>query len=560
MSANIQKAVLVALLALILASLPLIGACAKAEEVGPPAATTESGVAPTETFKASPAEWSRDLRGWVDFLEEQGQLTKVTAPVSPDGEIQEIGRQMSAIGMNMGQQDQAQAVLFENIEGYENTWCTKLLVGSLNTTGKLNWAIGLPFDTPTTAVIDGIIETAERDLIPPVIVEAADAPVKQNIIKAAQVDLFDIPVPQWHPGDEYRYINTWHAVVTKDPDTGEVNVGTYRGGIYDKNHIVSLLVRSQHWGQHFTKWAERGEDMPIAFVYGWDPAMILCSGSPWHHPNGKSEWEWLGAIRGEAVPLVKCETVDLYVPATAEIVIEGHVLIDPETFVQEAPLKEISGGYAWPTIQPVTEVSCITHRDDPIYTGSAIGTSPVFEEQKVAFAFGGWALLKKFMQDTVPGVVDLTITPICAVKIHKMYQGHAYQVGCALFAHKTSHLPWKVWVVVEDDVNIYDTSAVMNAINSNCNPEEDIYIFRQYAGIVDAALSADGLNFEEYGSALSTRCLIDATVNWIRHPRSDVWDGARVAPVEPAPLEDFEEVKARWEEYGFGELPFWDKQ
>lgn len=553
LNANMRKVVMVGMMVLLLASLPLIGACAKEVTSAPALAPA----AESEEVSASPQEFTRDLRGWIAYLEEQGLARTVTAPVSCDGEIQEIARQMSAIGMNMKEPENSQAVLFENIEGYEHTWCTKLFVGSLNTTDKLCRAIGLPPDSSVPAVIDGIIETAERDLIPPVIVDAADAPVKENIIKAAQVDLFDIPVPLWHPGDEYRYINTWHAVVTKDPDTGEVNVGTYRGGIYDKNHIVSLLVRSQHWGIHFQKWLARGEDMPIAFVYGWDPAMILCSGSPWHHPNGKSEWEWLGAIMGEPVPLVKCETVDLYVPSTAEIVIEGHVLIDPETYVQEAPLKEISGGYAWPTIQPVTEVSCITHRDDPIYVGSAIGTAPVFEEQKIAFAFGGWALLKKFMMDTVPGVVDLTITPICAVKIDKMFQGHAYQVGCALFAHKTSHLPWKVWVVVEEDVNIYDAGAVMGAINCNCNPEDDIYIFKQYAGVVDAALGADGLNFEEYGSALSTRCLIDATVNWIRHPRSDVWDGARMAPLEPAPLEDFEEVAERWAEYGFGDITRW---
>ena len=545
------------IVSLLLVSLPIMGCAQGPVSATAPAPAADSAVAGEAAPEVS-YPYERDLRGWMAYLEEEGLMRTVTAPVTPDGEIQEIGRQMSAIGMSLKQPENSQAVLFTNIEGHDKTWCTQLFVGALNTTGKLCRAIGLDPSTSMPGVINGIIETAEREPIPPVIVDAADAPVKENIIKAENVDLYDVPVPMWHPGDEYKYINTWHAVVTKDPDTGEVNVGTYRGGIYDKNHIVSLLVKSQGWGQHFAKWQARGEDMPVAFIYGWDPAMILVTGSPWHHPNGKSEWEWLGAIRGEAVPLVKCETVDLYVPASAEIVIEGKGLIDTDTFVQEAPLKEISGGYAWPTLQPQTEVTCITYRDDPIFVGSAIGTGKVFEEQKVAFALGSWALLKKFLQDTVPGVIDVTITPICAVSIDKMYQGHAYQVGCALFAHKTTHLPWKVWVVVDEGVNIYDAGAVMGAINANSNPEEDFHIFPTHAAIVDAALSDDGVNFEEYGSALSTRCLIDATVNWIRHPRSDQWDGARVAPTELAPLADFNEVQERWEEYGFGDLPFYD--
>jgi len=555
---NVHKVVAFTLMAVLLVSLPLLGACAKDITSEPAAAPAVESEAALEEVSATPGGFVGDLREWIAYLEEQGLARTVTAPVTCGGEIQEIARQMSAIGMNMKQAENAQAVLFENIEGYTNTWCTKLFVGSLNTTDKLCRAIGADPGLPPPAVIDAIIETAERDPIPPVTVDTG--PVKQNIIKAAQVDLFDIPVPQWHPGDEYRYINTWHAVVTKHAETGEVNVGTYRGAIYDKNHIISLLVESQHWGQHFRSWRERGEDMPVAFVYGWNPSMILVGGSPWHHPNGLSEWAWLGAIMGEPVELVKCETVDLYVPASAEIVIEGHVLIDPETYVQEGPIKEISGGYSFPMKNPLTKVSCITHRDDPIYTGSAIGTAPVFEEQKIAFAFGGWALLKKFVMDTVPGVLDLTITPMCAVKIHKMYQGHAFQVGCALFAHKTTHLPWKMWFVVEEDVNIYDAGAVYGAVSNNCNPEEDIYIFRQYAGIVDASLGAHGLNIEEYGSALSTRCLVDATVNWIRHPRIEVWEGARVAPLELAPEADFNEVMERWEEYGFGDLPFWDQR
>ena len=538
------------MLVMLLASLPLVGGCTNEITSEPAAAPAVESEATLEEVSASPAEWERDLRGWLGLLESEGLLKTVTAPVTPDGEIQEIGRQMSAI--------HGPAVLFENIEGYENTWCTKLFVGSLNWFDKLALTFGLPKDASMGATLTAIRESLYNP-IAPVIVDAADAPVKQNIIKAAQVDLFDIPVPMWHPGDAYRYINTWHAVVTKDPETGAVNVGCYRGGIYDKNHIVSYLVESQHWGQHFQKWRERGEDMPVAFVYGWDPAMVFVGGSPWNHRQGMSEWYWLGGIRGEAVPLVKCETVDLYVPATAEIVIEGHVLTDHDTYVPEAPLKEISGGYAPETMKPVTEVSCITHRDDPVMTGSAIGTAPVLEEQIIAFAFGAQECLRASLEDMgIPGILDLTVTPIPCVKIKKLYEGHAYQVGCGIFSHKASQLPWKMWVVVEEPVDIRNASSVLSAITNNCHPVDDVYIFPTNTGVVDAALSDDGLDVYKYGSTMSSKMLIDATVDWVRHPMKEEYGGARVAAPEPRPQVDFDEVKARWEEYGFGDLAHYE--
>jgi len=532
-------------MAVLLVSLPLVGGCAKDITSTPAAAPA---VAPIEEVSAAPIERANDLREWLGLLESEGLLKTVTAPVTPDGEIQEIGRQMSAI--------HGPAVLFENIEGYENTWCTKLFVGSLNWFDKLALAFGLPKDSSMGATLTAIRESL-YNTIPPVIVDTG--PVKDNKITGNDIDLFDMPIPMWHPGDAYRYINTWHNVVTKDPETENVNVGCYRGGIYDKNHIVSLLVESQGWGQHYQKYRERGEDMPVAFVYGYDPAAVFVGGSPWNHRQGESEWAWLGGIRGEAVPLVKCETVDLYVPASAEIVIEGHVLIDPDTFVPEAPLKEISGGYAPATMQPLMKVSCITYRDDPIMTGSAIGTSPVLEEQIIAFAFGAQEVLRASLEDMgIPGILDLTVTPIPCVKIKKLYEGHSLQVGLGILSHKASQLPWKMWVIVEEPVNIRNAGSVLSAITNNCDPVNDVYIIPTNAGVVDSALSDDGLDVHKYGSTLSSKMIIDATVDWIRHPMKEEFGGARVPTPEPRPQADFDEVKAKWEEYGFGDLTHYE--
>ena len=122
-------------------------------------------------------------------------------------------------------------------------------------------------------------------------------PVKENVIREG-VDLNEIPVPWWHPQDGGRYINMWHGVVTRDPESGEYNLGCYRGHIVDKDKIVSLLVRSQHWGRQFEKYRERGEDMPVAFVYGMDPTMMIAAGSPVTTCGEWGEYEWIGAMMG----------------------------------------------------------------------------------------------------------------------------------------------------------------------------------------------------------------------------------------------------------------------
>jgi len=345
----------------------------------------------------------------------------------------------------------------------------------------------------------------------------------------------------------------WHGVVTRDPESGEYNVGCYRGHIVDKDKIVSLLVRSQHWGRQFEKYRERGEDMPVAFVYGMDPTMMIAAGSPVTTCGAWGEYEWIGAMTGEPLPLVKCETVDLHVPASAEIVIEGHILRDPATYAMEGPLKEASGRYSEPGMMPVMKVGCITHRDDPIYTGSASGLAPVLEEQLVTIAAGTTAILKNHLQNAGIPILDLTLAPFFAVSIKKMWEGHPMQVAYTLLGHKSSNLPVKMLVVVEEDVNIYDPVEINRAINNNVDPAEDVHVLPVNNLIFDVATSKENSNIEAHGGVLGSKLFIDATVKWRRHPRQERWGGARIAPVEPPPPGDVEKVKNRWTEYGFGQ-------
>ena len=482
--------------------------------------------------------WSRDLRGWLTKLEKENELKTVNVKVACGGEIQEIGRQMS--------ERKGPSVLFTNIEGHEDGWCTKLFVGSLNTVSKLALAVGLKSDAVMGDVVHRLRDTM-RHPVDPIRVESG--PIKQNVIVGNDIDIRAIPVPMWHPGDQGRYINLWAGIITRDPDTGEYNVGAYRGVIHDGRRIGVLLFRTQGWGQHYDKYVVRGEAMPVACVYGWDPTLMLTAGSP---VTLIDEWQWMGAIRGEPVPLIPCETVDLEVPATAELVIEGTVSPDPATFCQEGPLKEVSGRYCNESMMPVIEVSGIMHRHDPIMVGSAIGIAPVLEEQVLTMAAGTTAVLRNALQDQgVPGVLDLTLSPFFAVKIRKTYQGQAYQVACTLFGHKALNMRYKLLVVVEEDVDLSNPRAVLNAIYSNADPKRDMYVFPTQRNLVDTAVSIADSDALGFGGTLGNKMLIDATVNWIAHPRQAKWGGNRRAPTEPPPREDVETVKKRWREYGF---------
>jgi 4-hydroxy-3-polyprenylbenzoate decarboxylase len=155
-----------------------------------------------------------------------------------------------------------------------------------------------------------------------------------------------------------------------------MNVGIYRGMIGKKNTTPFLLIKGgQHWGQHFLKYSARGEPMPVACVIGWDPIMPFLAGSP--IPTGVCEWDVMGGYRGEPAELVRCETVDLEVPATAEIVIEGFISDDPATYELEGPFGEFTGYVSdIPTPRPTMQVTCITHRRDPIFRGCLEGTLP----------------------------------------------------------------------------------------------------------------------------------------------------------------------------------------
>jgi len=483
----------------------------------------------------------KDLREWIEFLEKEGELARVSANVDLEGEVAAISRKV----LNKN----GPALLFENIESHKNTPCTKLFQGSFGTLGRLSMMLGLSKDTKRRKLTD-VLRQRLNERIKPVIVDGG--PVKENILMGDQIDLNAFPVPKWHEFDGGRYINTWCGIVTKDPDNGWVNVGTYRGMIADKNKISVLLLYSQHWGVHYKKYQKMGKPMPVAVVYGWDPVMEFTAACPL--PLGVPEYEVMGALRGEPVPLVKCETVDLYVPASAEIVIEGQISSDPETFEWEGPFGEFTGYYGGQkTKRPCIEVSCITYRNDPIYRGGLEGAGPGApnEDLTIYSVVSKAQALDVLEKAGIPGILDIRVGPVTYVKIDQTYQSQARQIAAALWGSWLTEYHFKIVMVVNEDIDIYDSNALDRAFVYRVNPREDLVVFPgTRGGALDPSQPLEDRDEIKLGSGRWNRLLIDATVNLNNQKE---WFGRSLPPFSTEIEPKYNElIRRRWQEYGIG--------
>jgi UbiD family decarboxylase len=492
-----------------------------------------------------------DLREWIAVLEKQHALRRITAAVDWDREIGALARRVL--------EKKGPALLFENIKGYETGRSTRLFTGGLGARSRLALALGLPGDAPNAELVQYVMKK-NRETVAPRIV--ATGPVKEVVLRGADVDQTEFPVPRWHYLEGGRYIHTFSGIVTRDPETRVMNVGIYRGMIGRKDTTPFLLVKGgQHWGQHFLKYGARGEPMPVACVIGWDPIMGFLAGSP--IPTGVCEWDVMGAYRGEPAPLVRCETVDLEVPAGAEIVIEGVISDDPATYEMEGPFGEFTGYVSdIPTPRPTMRITCITHRREPIFRGCLEGTLPgSYSENSVMSSVQRAAIAWNILTGAgIPGIRDVFVPPITngvniIVQIKKAYQGQPKQIAAALWGNSAAQFRYKHVTVVEEDIDPSSYEQVDWAFAHRVNAGEDgIVVFPGIFGSpIDPSTPLADRDVNRLGTGLWNRVLIDATRSW-KFERRPEWRNERFPPtVRPAP-EDEARVTARWEEYGLGDL------
>ena len=235
-----------------------------------------------------------DMREWIARLDKEGELRRITAEVDWDREVGAIARRVL--------EKRGPALLFEAIKGYRSGRCTKLFTGGLGTRERLALSLGFPKDIGNREIV-GHVMHKNRERITPEIVRTG--PVKDVIVRGGQIDQNEFPVPRWLHREGGRYIHTFSGIVTRDPETRVMNVGIYRGMVSQPDTAPFLLLKGgQHWGNHFLKYSERGEPMPVACVIGWDPIMPFLAGSP--VPAGVCEWDVRGGYRGEPAQLVRC--------------------------------------------------------------------------------------------------------------------------------------------------------------------------------------------------------------------------------------------------------------
>ncbi len=473
-----------------------------------------------------------DLREFIERLEDEGELARIRHEVSPILEMTEIADRAVKGG--------GKALLFERPKGYR----IPVLMNAFGTERRMKMALEVDrFEEIGERLIeltrfrpDSILEGIKgigkvRDVMSFSPKRVRSGACKEVVMDEPDLERF--PILKCWPKDGGRFI-TLPVVITKDPETGELNAGMYRMQVYDKKTTGMHWQIHKHGALHFKKAREMGMDrIEVAVAIGVDPAVLYAATAP--VPEGMSEFAFAGFIRRERVKMVECETVDLMVPANAEIVLEGYVKVD-ELRV-EGPFGDHTGYYTPPEPYPVFHITCITHREDPIYHATVVGKPPMED------AWLGKATERIFLpviKMMHPEIVDINIPVeacfhnLAIVSIRKRYPGHAKKVMFALWSLGLLSLT-KVVIVVDDDVNVHDMGEVLWAVTTRFDPARDV--------VVIPDCPADALDHSTYRPCLGGKLGIDATRKWREEGYERDW---------PEVVEMSEDVKRRidgiWDE------------
>lgn len=477
----------------------------------------------------------RDLREFMEVLENKGQLRRVKVPVSPALEITEITDRVVKQG--------GPALLFEEVEGSPypvliNVFgtpervCLALERTNLDEIGKEIKAL---MDPPELGRFLDKLKALPRvgqfiSYFPRVVKQGPCQEVVEE-----EPDLGQLPVLKCWPGDGGRFI-TLPLVITRDPETGKRNVGMYRMQVYDRR------TTGMHWhlhkdgAHHFRRYRRLGRRMEVAVALGGDPATIYAATAPL--PRDLDEFLFAGFLRKAPVELVKARTVDLEVPAGAEFILEGYV--DPEESRLEGPFGDHTGFYSLADHYPVFHVQCITRRRNPIYPATIVGRPPMED------CYLGKATERIFLpllQVQLPEILDLNL-PLegvfhnCAiVSIDKSYPGHAKKVMHALWGLGQMMFT-KLLVVVDGDVNVHDLSTVWWKVFNNIDARRDVVIVEGPVDVLDHSSPRPNI-----GAKMG----IDATRKWPEEGHGRPWpDEIRMSP------DIVEMVNRKWKEYGLG--------
>jgi UbiD family decarboxylase len=436
--------------------------------VGAGAEQPEQRLAPAE---ARPNPNSSDLDAWLEKVETLGELKRITAQVDPDLEAATITYLVGSA--------KSPALLFENIKGHPGHRALYNMIGC--NLSRFCLMIGeKPVDHPLTAV--QILQHKLGRKMPPKEVAPATAICNQNIVTGDAIDIRIFPAQRMWPLDGGKYLGTGDAVVTKDPETGRINVGTYRMMIKGPREVGVYTSPGKDATIDREKWWRMGKPMPIAACYGIDPLLFLVAATSL--PKTESEYEYYSGINGAPIELFTGDVTGLPLPARAEIILEGFLYPD-ETFA-EGPFGEFTGYYGRPSgATPYMRVEKVRYRDNPTLTCALMADGAANEAGLFWAALrsaGVWADLQKL---GVPGIRGVWSIPeaagwgITVVSLRQMYAGHAAQV-MALAAQCTAGAYFgKYVIVVDDDVDPTNIHQVLWAMATRSRPAQSIDILRE---------------------------------------------------------------------------------
>jgi len=463
---------------------------------GLPDSTTRREISPERVRLGQGHE---DLRDWLAMVDAIGEL-RVLEGVDWQ---ENIGR----ISEMLHHTDGAPAVVFDAVPGYPRGH--RVLVNAQGERRRLSVTLGLPVDIGVWELID---EWERRmDTVTQLPWSPVDSgPVTENVQEGDAVDLLSFPTPLWHPQDGGRYIGTGDCVITRDPDSGWVNMGTYRLMVHDERHAGLYISPGKHGRIHRDKWFERGEPMPVVVLIGMDPLLFLASAL--EMAPGVSELEWAGAMRGRPVECLTSERTGLPIPARAEIALEGF--LHPDERRVEGPFGEWTGYYASASREePVLEVTTVYHRDDPVLLGVP-PQKPPYEAHRFRQYLRSANLRREIRLAGVPDVTAAWCHGVggCrlfnVVAVRQRYPGHATQAAYIASQCRTGGYLGRVTVVVDDDVDVSDLNEVIWAVCTRADPERDLQVIRRaWSGPLDPAIEPGRKGF-------NSRVLIDATRPW----------------------------------------------
>jgi 4-hydroxy-3-polyprenylbenzoate decarboxylase len=515
-----------------------------------------------------------DLRDWIAGLERAGELKKIRTEVDPILEIAEITDRVSKMpGKNNGGRMSSPggpALLFQNIKGHPGA---QVLINQFGSARRMNLALEVNKLDEVADRIRQFIDVKspqgflDKVKMLPMLAEmgkffpktVSSGPCKE-VIRRDNFSLDEFPILQCWPKDAARFI-TLPCVVTRDPKTGKRNVGMYRMQVYDQHttgmHWQRQKVGAEHYREQMRETQQatsRRVDlmarssggsvlaegdrptgkMEVAVAIGTDPAITFSAIVP--APPDVEEYLIAGFLRQKPVELVKCETVDLEVPATAEIILEGHVNL--EELKPEGPFGDHTGYYSLEDLYPVFHLTCITHRKNPIYSTTIVGKPPMED---------GWMgkaverIFLPLMRLTIPEIVDINLPVegvfhnLMIVSIKKSYPGQARKVMNAVWSLGQAMFT-KCILVVDEDVNVQDIGEVTLKVLNHIDPERDIQFM---LGPVDSLDHASRL--PNYGSKMG----IDATRKWSSEGFTRPWPDEILMDEKTKAL-----VDKKWKELG----------